>query len=61
MKEEVWSNDGRKWQGKTEVLGEKHVAGPVCPQRMSQELAWNVSRASAVINGGKPHHVKHGF
>jgi hypothetical protein len=49
MNEEVWSTDGIKWQAKTEVLGKNTVAGPVCPQNMSQELVWNVPRASAII------------
>lgn len=48
MNEEVWSTDGIKWLAKNELLEEKPVAGPVCPQHMSQEVDWNVSRASAV-------------
>jgi len=49
MNEEVRNTDGIKWLAKNELLREKPVADSVCPQHMSQELAWNVPRASAVI------------
>jgi hypothetical protein len=34
--------------GETEVLREKPVTVPVCPQQMSHGLAWDSTRASAV-------------
>jgi hypothetical protein len=37
-----------KWQGKTEVLGEKHVPVPFCPPQIPHGLNGDRSRASAV-------------
>jgi hypothetical protein len=36
------------WQGKAEVLGEKHVPVPLYSTRVSHRLTWNGTRDSAM-------------
>jgi hypothetical protein len=45
---ERWRKTEEPKNGKTELLGEKPFPVPFCPPQISQGLAWDRKRASAV-------------